>query len=192
MNLVIFGESRCGKSTLTNMLQREIGGVRKITLDLVIMAFEKVFPELNINFSRSETSQKQLSAFIKEYFEILINTKNKSEHHVVEGGGLSDECLLALNQNENVKVVCVGKTLISPEEFFDEIRKYEKNLETYGWTKRLDDQKLLKWCAGWIAQSKRNKEFCQNNNITFIDTSYNQMEVLGEFVENVKQNINNL
>ena len=171
------------------MLQKEISGVRKITLDLVIMAFEKVFPELNINFSRSETSRKQLSTFVKEYFEILINTKNKREHHVVEGGGLSDECLLQLNQKENVKVVCVGKTLISPEEFFEEIRKYEKNLETYGWTKRLDDQKLLKWCAGWIAQSKRNKEFCQNNNITFIDTSYNQMEVLGEFVENIKQNI---
>ena len=116
--------------------------------------------------------------------------KNKSEHHVIEGGGLSDEYLIELNKNENVKVVCVGKILITPEEFFEEIRKYEKNLETYGWTKRLDDKTLLTWCEGWINQSKKNKEFCEKNNIEFIDTSYNQMEILGEFVNSVKQNIN--
>ena len=190
MNFVIFGESRCGKSTLTNMLYKEIGGIRRISLDLVIMAFKEIFPELKIDFSKSETSKKQLSAFIREYFNILIDTKNQNEHHLIEGGGLSDEYIIELNQNENVKVVCVGKTLITPEEFFEEIRKFEKNLETYGWTKRLDDKTLLKWCEGWINQSKKNKEFCEKNNIIFIDTSYNQMESLGEFVDSIKQNIN--
>ena len=190
MNFVIFGESRCGKSSLANMLYKEIGGIRLISLDLVIMTFKEIFPELKIDFSKSETSKKQLSAFIREYFKILMNIKNKSEHHVIEGGGLSDEYLIELNKNENVKVVCVGKILITPEEFFEEIRKYEKNLETYGWTKRLDDKTLFKWCEGWINQSKKNKEFCEKNNIEFIDTSYNQMEILGEFVNSVKQNIN--
>ena len=188
MNFVIFGESRCGKSTLANMLYKEIGGIRRISLDLVIMTFKEIFPELKIDFSKSETSKKQLSAFIREYFNILM--KNKSEHHVIEGGGLSDEYIIELNQNEHVEVVCVGKTLITPEEFFEEIRKFEKNLETYGWTKRLDDKTLLKWCKGWIDQSKKNKEFCKKNNIIFIDTSYNQMESLGEFVDSIKQNTN--
>ena len=64
MNFVIFGESRCGKSTLTNMMYKEISGIRRISLDLVIMAFKEVFPELKIDFSRSETSNKQLSAFL--------------------------------------------------------------------------------------------------------------------------------
>lgn len=187
MNFVIFGESRCGKSTLANMLYKEINGIRRIALDSVIMTFKEIFPELKIDFSRSETSKKQLSAFIREYLKILMNTKNKSEHHLVEGGGLSDEYLIELNQNKNIKVVCVGKTLITPKDFFDEIRKYEKNLETYGWTKRLDDKTLLNWCTGWINQSKKNKEFCEKNNIMFIDTSFNQMSVLGEFVDNVKQ-----
>ena len=54
MNFVIFGESRCGKSTLTNMLYKEISGIRRISLDLVIMAFKEVFPKLKIDFSRSE------------------------------------------------------------------------------------------------------------------------------------------
>ncbi len=188
MNLVIFGESRCGKSTLTNMLYKEINGIRKISLDLVIMALKNAFPELGIDFSRSEKSKNQLSAFINQYLTLLI--KNKNEHHVIEGGGLSDKFLLELNQNENIKVVCVGKTLITPKEFFDEIRKYEKNLETYGWTKKLDDKTLLSWCSGWINQSKKNKEFCEKNNILFIDTSYNQMEELNKFVDFVKQNIN--
>ena len=120
----------------------------------------------------------------------MLNTKNKDVHHVIEGGGLSDECLLELNKNKDIGVVCVGKTVITPEVFFDEIRKYEKNLETYGWTKRLDDETLLKWCSGWINQSKKNKEFCEKNDIMFIDTSFNQIEVLKEFVDYVKQNIN--
>ena len=190
MNFVIFGESRCGKSTLANMLYKEISGIRRISLDLVIMTFKEVFPELKIDFSKSETSKNQLSAFIKEYFNILIDTKNQNEHYLIEGGGLSDEYIIELNQNKNVKVVCVGKTLITPEEFFEETRKYEKNLETSGWTKRLDDKTLLKWCEGWINQSKKNKEFCEKNNIIFIDTSYNQMESLGEFVDSIKQNTN--
>lgn len=185
MNLVIFGESRCGKSTLANMICREIAGVRRISLDFVIMTFEKIFPELGINFSRSEKSRTQLSNFIREYFNILVNTKSV-EHNLIEGGGLSDELLIELNQKDNVKVICIGKPQITSDEFFKEIRKHEKNLEAYGWTKRLDDKTLLSWCTGWINASKKNKEFCEKNNIMFIDTSFNQMEVLSKFVCSLK------
>ena len=104
MNFVIFGESRCGKSTLTNILYKEISGIRRISLDWLIMTFKEIFPELKIDFSRSEISKNQLSAFMREYFNILINTKNKDEHHVIEGGGLSEEYLLELNQNKKVAI----------------------------------------------------------------------------------------
>jgi hypothetical protein len=39
--------------------------------------------------------------------------------------------------------------------------------------------------------SKTNlSQFCEKNNILFIETSYNQMETLGEFVDSIKQNTN--
>ena len=47
----------------------------------------------------------------------------------------------------------------------------------------------MSWCSSWINQSKVNKAFCESNNIMFIDTSYNQMEVLEAFVNNVKHSI---
>ncbi|MBO5884735.1 MAG: hypothetical protein J6Q51_02965, partial [Clostridia bacterium] len=94
--------------------------------------------------------------------------------------------ILRLKELKNTKVIFVGKTQLTPQDFFDEIRMYEKNLATGGWTKKLDDKTLLSWCTDWIKKSKQYKQFCEENNIEFIDTSVNQTQVLQDFLNRLQ------
>ena len=185
MNLVIFGESRCGKTTLANLICSSVKGYSKISCDYLIMAFKKILPETDIGFSNKE----KFSAFMEEYLSALFHKENLNAiSYVIEGGSLSKELILKLNSKSNTKVICVGKTELLPNEFFDEIRKYECGLKTGGWTKRLDDATLLNWCTSWLKKSKENKEFCEENNIMFIDTSFDMFEKFQEVLNLLNNN----
>ena len=94
-----------------------------------------------------------------------------------------------LKNKPNNKVIFLGKPNLLPEDFFNEIRKFEKELSTGGWTKRLDDETLLKWCRGWINSSKKQQEYCRENNIDFYDTSFNQMEIINNIVNEIKRRL---
>ncbi len=186
MNIIIMGKSRCGKSTLANMICKTLVGYSKISLDYLVMSFKKVFGNLNLDYYSGK--ENDFSSFIEEYFNNCIyKDNNVGLYYVLEGADLPKESILRLNKLNNTKVIFLGKTKISPQEFFDEIRKYESTLATGGWTKRLDDNTLLSWCSDWIKKSKEYKQFCEQNNIEFIDTSINQNNVLQEFVNRVKK-----
>ena len=162
MNFIIVGESRCGKTTLANLICSSLKGYSKISCDYLIMALERALPEANVNFS----SKEKFSKFLEAYLDALFYKEDQNAiNYVVESGSLTSDLILKLNANPKTKVIFVGKTEITGKEFFDEIRKYENELKTGGWTKRLDDETLLSWSTDWIRKSKKNKEFCEKNNI---------------------------
>jgi len=184
MNIVIMGKSRCGKTTLANMICKNLAGYSKISLDYLVMSFKKVFAELNLEYYKNK--ENQFTKFIEEYFENCIYKDNDCGiYYVLEGADLPKETILRLNKLKNTKVIFLGKTKLTPQEFFEEIRKYENTLSTGGWTKRLDDATLLSWCEDWIKKSKEYKLFCEEYGIHFVDTSTNQMEVLEKFLHNM-------
>lgn len=192
MNYVIIGESRCGKSTLASLICSSIVGYSKISCDYLIMAFEKTLPQTKIDFSRKGESLQNFSDFVVQYFNNCIYCDGGIDvNYVLEGGGLSFDAILKLNQMPNVKVICLGKTKLTAKEFYKDTRKFEKSLKTGGWTKRLNDQTLLNYCESWINSSKINQELCNKNNILFIDTSYNQMSILQDIVNKIKHKKNN-
>ena len=187
MNLVIMGKSRCGKTTLTNMICKNFAGYSKISLDYLVMAFKKVFEDLNLEYYKND--QSKFTQFVETYFENCIYKDNNCGlYYVLEGADLPKETILKLKDMKNTKVIFLGKIKISQQEFFDEIRKYEQNLSTGGWTKMLDDHTLFSWCKNWIKESIKNKQFCDKNGIEFIDTSINQNQVLECFINKIKNN----
>lgn len=187
MNLVIMGKSRCGKSTLANMICKNIPGYSKISLDYLVMTFKKVFADLNLEYYKN--TENNFTQFVENYFDNCIYKDNDCGiNYVLEGADLPREVILRLGKMKRTKVIFLGKTKISPQEFFDEIRKYEKNLSTGGWTKKLSDETLLSWCTDWIKKSVENLQFCEENGIEFIDTSFNQNEVLSNYLD-VNKNI---
>ena len=184
MNLVIMGESRSGKTFLANLLCSNIVGYNKISIDYLVMTFKKVFPELDLNYY--ERKENKFYEFLEEYFDNCCYKEPNGIKYILEGACLPYEAVLRLNKKENTKVIFLGKTELSPQEFFNEIRSYEKNLSTGGWTKMLDDEKLLNWCTSWINKSKEHKKFCEENNILYIDTSFNQQEILHNLLNILK------
>ncbi len=186
MNLIIMGKSRCGKTTLANMICKNFAGYSKISLDYLVMTFKKVFEDLNLEYYKNRESQ--FTQFVEAYFNNCIYKDNDCGiYYVLEGADLPKETILRLKEMKNTKVIFLGKTKITPQEFFDEIRKYEKNLSTGGWTKKLDNGTLLSWCEDWIKKSIEYKNFCEENGIKFLDTSFNQNEVLENFLNEYKK-----
>lgn len=186
MNIVIMGKSRCGKSTLANLICKNKKGYSKISLDYLVMTFKKVFGELNIKYYSNE--ETLFTKFVEEYFDNCIYKDNECGIcYVLEGANLPIKTILRLKELKNTKVIFLGKTQITTQDFFDEIRKYEKGLPTGGWTKRLSDETLLSWCSDWIEKSKEYKNFCEKNDIEFIDTSINQNDVFQLFLNKLKE-----
>lgn len=185
MNIIIMGKSRSGKSMLANMICSQIAGYSKISLDPIVMAFKKAFAELEFEYYKEK--ENGFTEFIETY---LGNCFHQDLHtgisYVFEGASLPKEMILRLKDKPNTKVIFLGKTKLTSQQFFDEIRHYEKALSSGGWTKRLDDETLMSWCTDWIKKSKQYQEFCQENGIDFIDTSFNQIEVLQEIVKKIK------
>ena len=185
MNIIIMGKSRCGKTTLANLICKNIAGYSKISLDYLVMAFKKVFADLNLDYYKNK--ENLFTQFIESYFDNCIYKDNGCGiFYVLEGADLPKETILRLKEFKNTKVIFLGKTQITPQSFFEEIRKYEKGLTTGGWTKSLNDDTLLSWCTDWIKKSVENKQFCEESGIEFIDTSNNQNEVLQDFLDKVK------
>ncbi len=186
MNIIIMGKSRCGKTTLANLICKNIAGYSKISLDYLVMAFKKVFADLNLEYYKNK--ENLFTQFIESYFDNCIYKDNDCGlYYILEGADLPKETILRLKDFKNTKVIFLGKTQITPQSFFEEIRKYEQGLHTGGWTKSLTDETLLSWCTDWIKKSVENKQFCKERGIEFIDTSNNQNEVLQDFLNKVKK-----
>ena len=189
MNLVIMGKSRSGKTTLANLICNSLIGYNKISLDYLVMTFKQAFGDLNLEFYKNK--ENQFTQFVEKYFYNCIYKDNACGlFYVLEGADLPTETILRLKKLNNTKVIFLGKTKLSVQDFFNEIRHYEKSLSTGGWTKKLSDATLLSWCSDWIKQAKEQKQFCQENEIDFFDTSINQNQVLADVLSALKTELN--
>jgi len=186
MNLIIMGNSRSGKTMLARQICSSVAGFSIISMDHLVMTFKKIFPDLKIDYYGKE--ETIFTKFIEEYLD-SCSYKTSGINFVFEGASLPITFIERLKKKPNNKVIFLGKPNLLPEDFFNEIRKFEKELSTGGWTKRLDDETLLKWCRGWINSSKKQQEYCRENNIDFYDTSFNQMKIIDNIVNEIKRRL---
>lgn len=186
MNIVIVGQSRSGKSMLANLICSSIKGYSKISLDYLVMSFKTHFEWLKLEYYKEK--ENLFSQFLETYFDNCTYKDNSNGlYYVLEGADLPKECILRLKNKPNTLVIYLGKSSISADDFFKEIRTYEKNLCTGGWTKKLDDETLRSWCSSWIKKSKQNECFCAENDILYFDTSVNQQNVLENILKLIEQ-----
>lgn len=172
---------------LSNMIASKIKGYGKISIDALKISFKECFPELGVGFNKEDVNVKQFPNFVEKYFDICSYKDNENGvFYMVDGGGLPNDFALKFKNKPNTLVVFLGKSKISTQKYFKQIRKYEKCYDYGGWTKRLDDNTLRSWCESWIRHSKTNEQFCKDNNLIYLDTSVNQKQVLKEFAKKLK------
>lgn len=191
MNYIIAGTSRCGKTMLTNKVVKELSGFSKISIDNIVSAFKNTLPQVEINFKGGKGNKRFLPGFIDDF---LIGAMDKDNdmglYYVLEGDELPFSKLLELNNHKDIELIILGKASISTQEYFDEIRYYEDKYLYSEWTKSLSDDELKLSCENWINRSKEYQKLCEENNISFYDTSYKQEDIINEIFEKIrKQNI---
>ena len=189
MNILLMGPSRFGKTMISNMIASKLKGYSKISVDALKLSFKECFPDLGIGFNKEQVNVKQFPDFVEKFFDISTHKDNNNGmFYIIDGGGLPNEVALRFKNKPNTLVIFLGKSKISVQKHFKQIRKYENIYDYGGWTKRLDDNTLKNWCESWIKDSKENEQFCKDNGLLYVDTSINQTKVIKEVVKKLKNN----
>lgn len=188
MNYIIAGTSRCGKTMLVNKVVKELNGFSKLSIDNIIDTFEKIIPQVNINFKNGIGNKELLPNFVDYFLKGAMYKDNDiGLFYILEGDGISFEKLLELNNDKDIELIMLGKASISEQEYFEEIRYYEGKYLYSEWTQRLEDKELKQKCKEWILRSKEYEKLCNENNVKFFDTSYSQVKTVNEIFEYIKK-----
>lgn len=174
-NIIILGAARAGKTTLAQMIHKKYN-YSIISIDSFVSALHDNFPSLGIAHSNTEEKFKLLPPFVFSYMKKITN-EYPNEKFILEGWHVYPNEISKLFYNKDVKIICLGYTKISCEEFFRMIRKSEKE---NSYTKKMTDEKIKELISNHIEYSKILKKQCEKNNIKFYDTSFERDNVLKE------------
>lgn len=184
-NIIIFGEPRCGKSTLANMIVDKFH-YQVIRVDALRDTFKTIYPELNIAPNTAIKNEK-FQLFIQEYLRRNIKKEERNKYgYVIEGCETSVyDCNRFFNNDDNI-IYYLAPVNITPVDFFNNIRKFDSKKD---WTYKLTDEELIKCTTSMIEKGKKIKEECKKYNISFVDTSHNRKEILESILADIEQKI---
>ncbi len=182
-DIVIFGESRAGKTILANRISRELP-YKSIHVDMHRDTLAKVWPDLGV---------KTNTAIENESFQKYINLLFWGEKHqtrgeygvIIEGFEISRKAIEQYYLNSDTLVYALGLQNISAEKFMANLRKNDK--KDYDWTYDLNDKELLKFAKERLQASKDLFAYCQQMGIPFYNTANNREEVFGFIIEDVRK-----
>jgi len=182
-SLIIIGVTRCGKTTLAEMICQKYH-FSKIEQDSLIIAFQKTFPELGIGHWVKGSSEK-FALFLFNWLERLVRyTYHHKTRYVVEGCQIRIDTIHKLMDHDNFKIVALGYPNQTPESMLAEIRKHDTEND---WSAGADDEKLLWELDEYgVQRSQEILERCKELGITFIDTGTDRDKKLQDFVDNLE------
>ena len=112
--------------------------------------------------------------------------RNQGEfNYIVESCDITPNKANDLFNNNNTILLFLGTPNQTPEEYFNDIKKYQTKKD---WTFDRRDEHLLKHSKHWIEKSKKYQSECKKLGIWFVDTSFNREKVLQETLEKIKVN----
>lgn len=185
-NILIYGSSRSGKTTLANLLKYKLM-YSVISLDNIVSGLDKGFPILKIDRdNRDGTCVNILKPFIESYIKSLfgVNQKLKKYNYIVEGAFFDIDILKKYKNDSVILVLITGYS--TPMQLFNSIRK---NDNASDWTSNLNDEELLAYCKNVINNEKYIKSVCENSGFKYIETGINRVKVFDEILEKIERMI---
>lgn len=182
-NIIIGGSCRAGKSMLAKRLLQEYPNLNYFSTDHIRTALIYAQPYKNFDHEDFQEYRK----FVYKLFERNKRYNDINLYLMFEGGHFSIDEFLSLYYDEDTIGIFVGKPNLSEKEYFDEIRAHEGE---HAWTKRHSDDKLRSFVKSY--HKKNLEEFQQIKdlnlkNLFYLDTSYNQIETIENFVKDLKK-----
>lgn len=186
-NILLYGASRSGKTTLAKLLNERFD-YNVVSLDAIVSAFGRAFPQLNINHSNpGDTTVEQFKPFLWEYIKTLNKSNNKKRNmfYCIEGAYFNIDDILQ-NKNDFIIIILVEKyrTYI---EYYDKMKKFDRK---YDWTYDLNDAALKDYAKNLKNDNVRIIDYCKKNNLKFYNTADNREIVLNRICEDIEVEIN--
>lgn len=193
-NIFILGVQRTGKSTLSKMLIKELKNYSIIKLDAVRNALDDTFPFLEINPRLGKGMEKDFPKFIANLMKwnnrLISNEDNviyeNELGYIIEGDSLFPEDIISVFSDKEAMVLCLGNGDLNETEIFENIRKYETQVD---YTYYRSDDRVMESCKRSVAKNKIMKQQCEKYKYPYYDTSKNRKEVLEEIVEQIKKEL---
>ena len=179
-NIIVLGCQRSGKTTLSNILVNN-GKYSIISVDSLIYAFQRVYPETNIDRnSKIIEKSKTLTPFVAKYVE-SFRKDYSNVPCIIEACQLLPIDVMKEKLFCKNKIVCLGFPEASEDEIFENIRKNDINITSY--TKKMSDYELKENIKYWIEYSKVLKKQAEKLGIPFYETNIDRQDVLTQIAE---------
>lgn len=182
-DILILGEPRSGKTTLSIMLSNELKNYHIISLDCVRDTFNEIFPQLEIK-PGSKNNFTKLPKFVSKM--IYYNKMNLKENfnYIIEGAQIMPD--IAKELFDDSIIIFLGHGNLQPQEILNNIRKYDTP-DQYSYER--DDEAMLRQIIKDTKKFFDVQEKCKLYGFTYIDTSFNRKEKLNDIVKYILKNI---
>ncbi len=200
-SIIIAGPSRAGKSTLSRMLNEELGCF-VINIDKLVAVFQEAYPQLDIrlNWDRNATTDN-LAPFLGHFLATFSSTDGrglmsyshgavKENRFVLEGGYFNFDKIIPILKNYGIselkeRFILIGlvqneKTV---DEFISDFKKYDTEDD---WTYNFSDDDLRDVSEDAISFSAKMTEHLTDHGFTLYDTSHNREKVFRKIIDDIK------
>lgn len=182
-NIIIGGSCRAGKTLLAKELMHHLKSVSFYGTDHIRSALMKAYPDKNFD----KANRPEYRTVVYNIFQSNKSYNKIGLYVIFEGNHFSIDEYLEKYKDEETIAVFVGKPKLSEEEYFEHIRAYDRKHHT--WTTNESDEDLRSWVRDYHKKNLEEERRCKELGIYYLDTSYNQMEVIKEFAQELLQEI---
>lgn len=180
-DILIFGSSRSGKSTLAAMIKSEYNYV-VLRLDGLLVAFYKALPDAGVKFIIDDPKNKNIAKFTAQYFKNLrYRQGNLNQKYIIEGDSILPEDVNEYFDIDNCIVIFLVQNKLNVDEILDNYEKYRTNDD---WTTTRSDDELRKHAEFHSELGKLIEKQCEKYNYLCFDTSYDRDKVLNNIIDN--------
>ena len=186
-DIIIMGCPRAGKTTLAEMLRKELS-YQVISTDSLIAAFEKNFSQVGI--ARKEVfreKSKKIVPFLYTYIE-KYKRDYPNQNFIIEGSQMMPYHVIQIFNKSKAEFVCLGYPYASWNDLLKNIRENDKFLDN-SYSRKLSDKELEKRIKFWIEFSNFLKDESMRYNIPFYETDKDRQGKLNTVCNNIVDNL---
>ena len=183
-NIIIAGVPRAGKSTVSHILSQE-HGYQYISMDSIIVGFEKCFPETGVNTYQGLSSLDTLRVISSKMAPFVRAMLDSGEYDEFAPGMVLDMYqLLPEDYNKyirgaNCEIVYFITSDVTPEERFLIQKKYDTEKD---YTFYKSDEELREGAEYIVEQSILMKEQCEKYGLPYYETAREREEAFRHFL----------
>lgn len=187
-HLIIAGVPRAGKSTLARRLAQEYG-YQYISMDAIIAAFEKCFPETGVNTYQGLSSMDTLRLISGKMAPFLRVMLESGQYDRGENGAVVDMYQLLPEDYErnfrgaNTEIIYLLSSDVTPEEQFALQKRYD-TARDYTFFKT--DEELKEGAEYIVEQSLLMKEQCLRLRLKFYETGKERQQAFEQILRELE------